>query len=148
MLLKTLLKKSLTVVAALAVSGLILGGGVEIQAQESGISAPEGMPPDIAEMLGEMESAGADVAVAPSDEPLDVDMPSAAATAGNRYLYTTLRVITKSSTRGCGYADWSCMTRLCKSDLRDSTAWRAWAGCWKRSSWICYFECGQRRNAF
>lgn len=66
-----------------------------------------------------------------------------------RYLYTTLRVISSSASRGCGSSDWNCMTRLCKADLRDTNAWRGWAGCWKDGSkYICNFECGQVRSLF
>jgi hypothetical protein len=67
----------------------------------------------------------------------------------DRYLYTTLRVITNGSPRGCGYADWTCMTNLCKSDLQDTSAWRGWAGCWRKdNSYQCYFECGQVKQFF
>jgi hypothetical protein len=125
-----------------------LGAVGETRSQESGIAAPEGMPPEIAEMLGEMQGTGATIDVAPSEQPLDLEALAPGATAGTRYLYTTLRVVTNGAARGCGYADWACMSRLCKSDLRDNSAWRGWAGCWKRNSWICYFECGQRRDAF
>jgi Zn-dependent metalloprotease len=70
-------------------------------------------------------------------------------TVGNRYLFTTLRVISSSARRGCGYADYNCMTRLCKSDLRDNSAWRGWAGCYRSGSkFQCYFECGQVRKFF
>lgn len=66
----------------------------------------------------------------------------------DRYLYTTLRVITNGSPRGCGYANWSCMTNLCKSDLQDAAAWRGWAGCWRQDdNYQCYFECGQVKRA-
>ncbi len=129
------------------VSIFFIGGGVEIQAQDSGIAAPEDMPAEIAEMLNEMKSDGVDVDVVTSDEPHDAEVASVGATAGTRYLYTTLRVVSKSANRGCGYANWNCMTNLCKKDL-GTTAWRGWAGCWKKDSWICYFECGQRRDAF
>jgi Zn-dependent metalloprotease len=68
---------------------------------------------------------------------------------GNRYIYTTLRVISSSASRGCSSSDWSCMTRICKADLRDQSAWRGWAGCWKEgSSYTCNFECGQVRKLF
>jgi leucyl aminopeptidase len=67
----------------------------------------------------------------------------------NRYVYTTLRVIGNDSSRGCSYADWTCMANLCKSDLQDTSAWRAWAGCWRRdSNYECYFECGQVKPVF
>ncbi len=68
--------------------------------------------------------------------------------AKNRYLFTTLRTITNKASRGCSYGDWSCMTRLCKKDLQDNSAWRGWAGCWKKNPWICYFECGQIKKSF
>lgn len=63
---------------------------------------------------------------------------------GNRYIQTSLRVITNSAPRGCNVSDWSCMARLCKADLRDQSAWRGWAGCWKSGSkFQCNFECGK-----
>jgi hypothetical protein len=69
-------------------------------------------------------------------------------TTPKRYTYTTLRVTNRGNTRGCGYADWSCMTNLCKKDL-GSLAWRGWSGCHKSgSSWLCVFECGQVRQTF
>ena len=65
-----------------------------------------------------------------------------------RYLYTTLRVITNGSPRGCSYANWTCMTNLCKSDLQDTSAWRGWAGCWRDGdNYQCYFECGHVKRA-
>ncbi len=112
------------------------------------IAAPTDMPPEIAEMLGQTGGSAGSTDVAASEEPQEADAPEAGAVAGDRYLFTTLRVISKSSARGCGYANWNCMTRLCKRDLNDTAAWRGWAGCWKGDSWICYFECGQRRSAF
>jgi len=67
----------------------------------------------------------------------------------NRYVYTTLRVIGDGSSRGCSYADWTCMANLCKSDLQDASAWREWAGCWRRdNNYQCYFECGQVKPVF
>jgi len=65
------------------------------------------------------------------------------------YLHTTLRVVNNGNPRGCSYANWNCMTNLCKSDLQDQNAWRGWAGCWqKNNNYICYFECGQTRKFF
>jgi bacterial leucyl aminopeptidase len=62
------------------------------------------------------------------------------------YIFTTLRSITQSNTRGCSYANWTCMTNLCTSDL-GSSAWRGWAGCWRSGdNYQCYFECGQQRK--
>lgn len=140
--------KALTTVVV--VSAFLIGASGALRAQdtEAGVAAPESVPPEIAAMFEEMEAAGADVAIAPAEEPIDMEAAGVGEVAGTRYLYTTLRVTTNTSTRGCGYANWNCMTRLCKKDLRDNTAWRGWAGCWKRKSWVCYFECGQRRNAF
>ena len=67
----------------------------------------------------------------------------------DRYLYATLRVITNGSPRGCSYANWTCMTNLCKSDLQDTSAWRGWAGCWQSgNNYQCYFECGQVKRFF
>lgn len=74
-----------------------------------------------------------------------MEMAKSAGTAPrpNRYLYSTLRVISGSAPRGCGASDWACMTALCKADL-GSDAWRGWAGCWRDgSSYQCYFECGR-----
>ncbi len=69
-------------------------------------------------------------------------------TTKNRYIYTTLRVITNGANRGCGYSDWNCMTQLCKKDL-GTTAWRGWAGCYRDgSNFQCYFECGQTKTLF
>lgn len=66
----------------------------------------------------------------------------------NRYLHTTLRVVNASAPRGCGYADWNCMTNLCRADL-GSASWRGWAGCHRSNgSWICYFECGLVEQVF
>lgn len=65
-----------------------------------------------------------------------------------RYLYTSLRIISSSASRGCGVNDWNCMTNLCKADLGQS-AWRGWAGCWKSGSgYTCNFECGQVKDMF
>lgn len=64
--------------------------------------------------------------------------------AKNRYIYTTLRVISSGSARGCAVSDWSCMSALCKADLRDPGAWRGWSGCWREgSAFQCLFECGK-----
>ncbi len=119
-------------------------------AQDSGAStaAPQGMPPEIAGMFGAI-SRGGEVTVAPSEEPARMEAPMPGpTTAASRYLYTTLRVITNGNSRGCSYANWTCMTNLCTSDL-GSSAWRGWAGCWRDgSNYICYFECGQQRDAF
>lgn len=112
------------------------------------VAGPDGMPAEVAAMFDEAKNAGAEISIAPSEEPLDAELSAATNAAGSRYLYTTLRVINNGSSRGCGYANWNCMTNLCKSDLGDSSAWRGWAGCWRHDAWICYFECGQRRNAF
>jgi leucyl aminopeptidase len=60
----------------------------------------------------------------------------------DRYLYTSLRIISSSANRGCGYGDWNCMTQLCKADL-GTTAWRGWAGCYRDGDpYQCMFECG------
>jgi Zn-dependent metalloprotease len=67
-----------------------------------------------------------------------------AAQVKNKYLRTTLRVINDGNPRGCAYGDWNCMTRICKADLADQSAWRGWAGCWRKgNNFICYFECGR-----
>jgi hypothetical protein len=132
--------------AAIVLGALSFNSPAELAAQES--AGPEGLPPEIAQMLGEAAASGGEVTVAPAEEP-----PGAAAAipglAGNRYLYTTLRVITSGNPRGCGHADWACMANLCKTDLQDTSAWRGWAGCWREdSNYICYFDCDQAREAF
>ena len=139
-----MLKHLSRAVVIFAVSAL--SAPIESVAQDS--AGPQGVPPEIAEMLGQAARAGGEVTVAPSEEP-----PGAATAipgvAGNRYLYTTLRVITSGSPRGCGHGDWACMANLCKSDLQDTSAWRGWAGCWREdSNYICYFDCDQAREAF
>jgi len=60
----------------------------------------------------------------------------------SRYIYDSLRVITKAGSRGCGSGEWNCMTNLCKGDL-GASAWRGWAGCRNKSDgdYICLFEC-------
>lgn len=139
-------------VAALII-GLASSSALQAQGAAAGIAGPEGMPPEIAAMLGGAGSGGAgDVAIAPPSQPSDPQPPTrsaGAATAATKYLFTTLRVINNGNPRGCSYANWDCMTNLCKTDLQDNAAWRGWAGCWREgSSYICYFECGQTRNAF
>jgi hypothetical protein len=136
-------------------AAIFLGTAVQASAQSSntGTAAPEGMPPEVTTMLQNMRGAGAETSIAPSEAPGDLRRDQrtgtgTGVTAGSRYLYTTLRVVSSGSARGCGYADWNCMTNLCRSDLADTSAWRGWAGCWRRDSWICYFECGQRAEAF
>jgi len=127
---------------------LLLAGTGSVMAQQSGaeISAPVGMPPEIAGMLNQ---GGGEVAVAPPSRPADQAPPPGAGLAGTRYLFTTLRVVNNGNPRGCSYSNWDCMTNLCKSDLQDNSAWRGWAGCWRDgNNYICYFECGQTRNAF
>jgi vibriolysin len=86
----------------------------------------------------------ADVIYAFSQVGINIGPPP----TGGQYLYTTLRVITNGSSRGCSYANWTCMTNLCTSDL-GSPAWRGWAGCWRDGdNYQCYFECGQIRKLF
>ncbi|MEX0320027.1 MAG: M20/M25/M40 family metallo-hydrolase [Ruegeria sp.] len=66
----------------------------------------------------------------------------------NRYIYTTLRAISSSASRGCRASDWACMTKLCKQDL-GASAWRGWAGCWQEDSrFTCSFECGAVMQSF
>lgn len=78
-----------------------------------------------------------------------VGISLAPAPTAKRYLYTTLRIISSSASRGCGVYNWNCMTNLCKADLNSQSAWRGWAGCWKEgSSYTCNFECGQIRKMF
>jgi Zn-dependent metalloprotease len=74
---------------------------------------------------------------------VDVILPS---TARRKYLYTSLRIITKTSARGCPVNDWTCMSNLCKADLGQS-AWRGWAGCDQNNDdFICMFECDAIRE--
>lgn len=132
--------------AAIVLGALSLSSPAGLVAQES--AGPEGVPPEIAQMLGQAALGGGEVTIAPSEQPSGIDT-AAPGLAGSRYLFTTLRVVTNGSPRGCGHADWSCMSNLCKSDLQDTSAWRGWAGCWRQdSNYICYFECGQVREAF
>lgn len=129
---------------------LVLASSLPSYAQQAGAESatPGAMPPEIANMIG--AAGGGEVSIAAPSEPLEGSQPNVpAATAASRYLFTTLRVVNNGNPRGCSYANWGCMTNLCKSDLHDNTAWRGWAGCWKSgSNYICYFECGQTRNAF
>jgi hypothetical protein len=132
-----------------AVSLFIVGSTTAI-AQEGagGSSGPEGVPPEIAALLGQAGEGGATTIAPPAVVP-DLDAASADASAvGSNYIYNTLRVISNGGTRGCGSSDWTCMANLCKSDL-GSSAWRGWAGCWKEGgNFICYFECSQAKSAF
>jgi hypothetical protein len=107
-------------------------------------AGPGEVPPEIAAMLGGMDGGTTAIAAPASEEPA---APGASA-AGSNYLYSTLRVVNNGNPRGCGYADWNCLSNLCRADL-GSTAWRGWAGCWRDgNNYICYFECGQSRAAF
>jgi hypothetical protein len=116
------------------------------EADEESLAAPPGgVDPQL------IESFGAETIIGMSEEILEQEPgagPPAEAAMPNRYVYTTLRVVNRGNTRGCGYANWSCMTNLCKRDLGTS-AWRGWAGCHKSgSSWVCYFECGIVRRTY
>lgn len=133
-----------------SVSHLIIALGIGLAspafAQDS--SMPDGMPPEISDLFADAKEQGGTVTIAPSEE-MPAGAAEATATAVPRYLYTTLRVITNGASRGCASGNWNCMTNLCKADLQSQSAWRGWAGCWKKNnSYICYFECGQVRNAF
>lgn len=143
------LTKRLTGIAFVAALAYGAGGQLKAQDAATNLAAPESVPPEVADMFDQAQANGAEIQVAPSEEPSDAEaVGDGAAATGSRYLYTSLRVTTNGNPRGCGYANWNCMTQLCRSDLSDSSAWRGWAGCWRRDSWICYFECGQRRAAF
>ncbi len=90
--------------------------------------------------------------IAQGPQTYSLVLPATAATppppppVADRYIYTTLRVITAGASRGCGVSDWDCMTRLCRQDL-SSAAWRGWAGCNPEGSdFICYFECAEVRR--
>lgn len=118
-------------------------------------AAPEDMPDEISSLFADALDAGEEVSFAAPEGQPDADGAistannEAATAAAKRYIYTTLRVVSNGNTRGCSSGNWNCMTRLCKADLRTQSAWRGWAGCWKKGSkFICYFECGQTRNAF
>ena len=132
------------------ISRLILVMGIALAspvlAQDS--SMPDGMPSEISDLFADAQQQGGTVTIAPSEEnPAGTMEANTAATP--RYLYTTLRVVTSGASRGCASGDWNCMTNLCKADLQSQSAWRGWAGCWKKGNdYICYFECGQTRNAF
>jgi hypothetical protein len=143
---------SRTLILTAAALLLVLASSAPSQAQgaSAGASGPDGMPPEIAAMLGGAAGTG-DVAIAPPSQPTDPQprQPVAPTAAGTKYLFTSLRVVNNGNPRGCSYANWDCMTNLCKSDLQDNAAWRGWAGCWRDgNNYICYFECGQTRNAF
>ncbi len=112
---------------------------------EAGSALPDGLSSDLIGKFGAEELLGISPEMMAQD--LGEEIPPEAALP-DRYLYTTLRLVHRGGTRGCGYSDWSCMTNLCKRDL-GSLAWRGWAGCHKSGgSWICYFECGLVRNTF
>jgi hypothetical protein len=113
-------------------------------------AGPAGMPPEVESLFADAATKGGTVTFAPSEQPASVGMSGAGASvAGTRYLYSTLRVTNSGANRGCAVSDWNCMTNLCKADLADQSAWRGWAGCWRDGgTFICYFECGQIRNAF
>lgn len=119
------------------------------QDSATGSASPEGVPPEIAAMLGEGVAEGADTSIAAPESPAeDVGVSTDATVAGSNYLYTSLRVINNGASRGCASGNWACMSNLCKADL-GPTAWRGWAGCWKEgSNFICYFECGRSLSAF
>jgi len=108
-------------------------------------SPPDGLDPQLVSEFG-LEAL---IGNPPTDISASVGAETPPVPAGaDRYLSSTLRVVNSGSPRGCSYANWACMTNLCKSDL-GSAAWRGWAGCQKSgSSWICYFECGLVRNSF
>lgn len=131
-----------------AVFAICICAGGQTRAQEA--AGPSDMPPEIAKLFADAGAQGGEYTVAPSEQPPNAGIAEDGDTlAGSRYLYSTLRVTTSGSNRGCGVSDWNCMTNLCKADLADQSAWRGWAGCWRDgNNFICYFECGQARNAF
>jgi hypothetical protein len=111
----------------------------------SAAGGPSGIDPTLTREFGIQQLLGnlppGQMDTAPGAGPPQAAGPS-------RYQYTTLRVVNTSAPRGCGYADWNCMTNLCRSDL-GSTAWRGWAGCWRSDgNWICYFDCEQVKDVF
>lgn len=117
-----------------------------LAAQE--LSPPADVPREVADMFGGDTGDGTVTFAPPEQSEPDKAPESAATLTGDRYIYTSLRVITSAASRGCGVSNWNCMTNLCKADLGQS-AWRGWAGCWRdNSKYICYFECGQTRTAF
>src|SRR5689334_16951736 len=104
-------------------------------------AGPDMMPPEIANQFQGQSHATAN---APSQGPLT----NQEKTTGGSYIYSTLRVIRQSASRGCGSGDWSCMTNLCKADLGPD-AWRGWSGCDNQGDgYICFFECSQVRKTF
>lgn len=118
-------------------------------------AAPEDMPEEISSLFADALEAGTEVSfAAPEGQPgadgaISTTNNEAATATAKRYIYTTLRVVSNGNSRGCSSGNWNCMTRLCKADLRTQSAWRGWTGCWKKGSkYLCYFECGQTRNAF
>ncbi len=119
---------------------------IPIAAQE--LAPPSDVPQEVANMFGGNMGEGTVTFAPPEQREINITPAEAAPLAGDRYFYTSLRVITSASSRGCGVSNWNCMTNLCKADLGQS-AWRGWAGCWRdNSKYICYFECGQTRTAF
>jgi hypothetical protein len=134
------LRSHLTILSA--VTFLTIGSAVAI-AQEgaAGSSGPEGIPPEIAALLGQAGEGGATTIAPPTAVP-DIDAMSADASAvGSNYIYNTLRAISNGGTRGCSSGDWNCMTNLCKADL-GSNSWK------EGGNFICYFECSAVRAAF
>ena len=101
-----LTKRTLTIAFVWAFLGG-LSGPLQAQDADTGIATPEGVPPEVAELFGEMEASGADIDIAPSEEPTNLEFGDSGATVGSRYIFTTLRVINNGSPRGCGYGDWN-----------------------------------------
>ncbi|MEW7009284.1 hypothetical protein [Lentilitoribacter sp. EG35] len=142
--------------SAFIVGAVAFSFGLSNIAVAQDAAAPEDMPEAISSLFADAEAAGNEVSFAEpegqqpgADGHMSAADSEAATAAAKRYIYTTLRVISNGNTRGCSSGNWNCMTRLCKADLRTQSAWRGWAGCWKKGSkFICYFECGQTRNAF
>ncbi|MDD9923736.1 MAG: hypothetical protein OXQ92_15875 [Boseongicola sp.] len=117
---------------------------IAISAQGAGSSGPSEMPDEAKQQIDKLGGQATPNSVtAPEAPPVDLSTFS-----GDKYVYTTLRNITKSNARGCAVNDWACMSRLCKQDL-GSNAWRGWAGCNPHNNdFICYFECALVRDAF
>jgi len=141
-----------TIIGALGIL-IVSSFNLSVSAQQAatGVSGPQGIPPEIAQMLGTPPS-GMDTAqgtIASPEQPKAGLGPKATAGAGTKYLYNTLRVIADGNPPGCSASNWNCMSNLCKTDLNDQNAWRGWAGCWTEGAkYICYFECSQARDAF
>lgn len=112
------------------------------------LAPPTDVPQEVIDMFGGNMGAGTVTYAPPEQAESAAAMTENASLAGERYIYTSLRVITTGSSRGCSISNWNCMANLCKSDLGQS-AFHGWAGCWRDgSNYICNFERGQVKDMF